>query len=166
MPYVTIVFALILMTLGIVGYFQSGQTPDADSAAVGDNNEDGVQETAEGSRTDEPKGKSITALIPTLFGLGMLICGTLALKTEWLKHAMHGAATVALIAAVLGLGRAAMKLSAWMSGEMTAAENRAFQMVALMSIVSLIFIGLCINSFIAARRAREAAEASAASQNV
>lgn len=38
--------------------------------------------------------ESITALIPTFFGIPMLIFGWLALNEKYLKHAMHGAAVL------------------------------------------------------------------------
>ena len=41
--------------------------------------------------------ESITALIPTFFGIPMLVFGWLALNEKYLKHAMHGAAVLTLI---------------------------------------------------------------------
>ena len=166
MPYVTILFAAILIFLGGFGYLQSGGSDPADSQA-GAADTAANDETAAAANGEAEKqgkgGKSITALIPAAFGLLLLIFGTLALKAEWLKHAMHGAATVALLAVILGGARVAMKLGSWMSGDMTESQNRAFQMVALMSITCLIFIGFCVNSFIAARRAKTAAAAASES---
>ncbi|WP_297838489.1 hypothetical protein [Ignavibacterium sp.] len=38
--------------------------------------------------------ESITALIPTFFGIPLLILGWLGLNEKYLKHTMHGAAVL------------------------------------------------------------------------
>ena len=58
----------------------------------------------------EPEHRSLTALIPAGFGLIIAISGAIvAMAPSTRKHAMHAAATAALLAVVLVGGRAASK---------------------------------------------------------
>lgn len=176
MPYITMVFATILIGLGLVGYLtpsaeEAGSTGgltsksgDAGTDKKQDNDTENKSETISESENASAGTKKVTALIPALFGIPLLICGTLALKPEWLKHAMHGAAMIGLLGGVLGGGRFLMNMGPWMAGELSPSKARATQFVFLMTIVCLIFVGFCINSFIAARRARQAAESGEAAK--
>jgi lysylphosphatidylglycerol synthetase-like protein (DUF2156 family) len=59
--------------------------------------------------------KSVTALIPTFFGIPILLLGCVALKESVRKHAMHGVVTLALLGLLAPIGRiasAGFKLSA------------------------------------------------------
>ena len=105
--------------------------------------------------------KSVTALIPAFFGGGLLICGLLAMKESLLKHAMHGAAMIGLLGALAGAGRGAMGLGKFFSGD-PSLNQRSFAFVWLMAIICAVFVALCVRSFIAARKAREAATAGSA----
>lgn len=99
---------------------------------------------------------SLTALIPSFFGAAFLICGLVAWKAAWRKHAMHAAALVAL----LGLGGSApglFKLPALFAGE--AERPMAVTVQSLMAILLVVFLILCVKSFIDARRQRKAAAA-------
>lgn len=96
---------------------------------------------------------SPTKYIPAVFGVLLGACGAVASKPSARKHAMHLAAMVGMIGAVAGGGRAAMGIAKWARGE--AIENQlAFTMVCLMAILCAAFVGLCIRSFIQARRSR------------
>jgi hypothetical protein len=92
--------------------------------------------------------KSFTALIPAFFGLPLFLLGLLALQEKFLKHAMHAAAVVGLLGflgGVFGAVRSVVKEGA--------IENPAVES-ALLALVCAVFVGLCVQSFIAARRRR------------
>jgi hypothetical protein len=91
---------------------------------------------------------SLTALIPSLFGLLLLILGFLARSESIRKHAMHAAATVALIGCVGAL----IPLLRTPSGPRAAMA--VFSQVAMVVLMAA-FVALCVRSFIAARRARK-----------
>lgn len=96
-----------------------------------------------------------TALIPGAFGVLLLICGGIALKGESArKHAMHVAAMIGLIG-VLTVGMAIAKIA-------KGAFNIAAVEMLIFSGLSLVFLILCIKSFIDARKAREYAAAKVA----
>jgi len=95
-----------------------------------------------------------TALIPTFFGIVLLVLGLLA-RTESVKQrmlVMHIAVTIALIGFLFPGAMAAKEL--W------AAHNGANMVVMavreqiLMAVICLVFVWLCVRSFIAARKAR------------
>lgn len=94
---------------------------------------------------------SVTALIPAFFGVAMLLCGVVALKQAMRKHAMHAAAALALLGVLGSLGRAipALDFSQPIRGAVIA------QLV--MGVALLIFLALCIRSFIAARKSTKPA---------
>jgi len=100
----------------------------------------------------EAGGRSITALIPAAFGALLVVCGFIAMKPDLRKHAMHAAAAVGLVGIIGALGRA---IPAIASGK---AIGLAIGSQLAMGILLIIFVGLCVRSFINARRARRAAE--------
>jgi len=90
---------------------------------------------------------SPTALIPAWFGLPLVVLGYLARSEAMRKHAMHAAATIALV----GCGGALFSLMRM------PAESRTAMAVfsqAAMVLLTAVLIGLCVRSFIDARRAR------------
>jgi len=95
---------------------------------------------------------SLTALIPSLIGLLLAIFGVVGLKEHLRMHAMHGAVTVALFGALGSLGRLIPGL---ISGK-GAAHPIAQISQGLTALICAVFVFLCVRSFIAARRAREA----------
>jgi fluoride ion exporter CrcB/FEX len=102
--------------------------------------------------------KSFTALIPAAFGLVLGICGVIAMNPAARKHAMHIAVSVGLIGALAGFGRFFSKLSALMAND-PALNTRAVYMTLAMGVICLVFMLLCINSFIQARKRQRAAVA-------
>ncbi len=90
---------------------------------------------------------SPTALIPTIFGLLLLALGLLARLEPMRKHAMHAAATVAL----LGCGGALFSLMRTPAGPRS---PMAVSSQTAMVILTAVFVGLCVKSFIDVRRAR------------
>ncbi|MEM6453493.1 MAG: hypothetical protein AAF772_00225 [Acidobacteriota bacterium] len=96
--------------------------------------------------------QSVTALIPAFFGIPVLICGLLALKEKLLKHAMHAAAMFGVIG-ILGTFSGLIKALRMIAGA-TVERPTAVIVQAIMAVLSMIFVGLCVNSFIQIRRAR------------
>ena len=90
---------------------------------------------------------SVTALIPAIFGLLLLILGFLARSESIRKHAMHAAAAVALV------GCAGALFSLLRAPLATRAAIAVFSQAAMVVLTAL-FVGLCVRSFVAARRAR------------
>src|SRR4029079_19103773 len=119
----TTVFGLLLIVLGLAGYFGSGR-------------------------------QSPTALIPALFGLLFVLLGAMARNARLRMHAMHGAALLSLIgfaATVPGV----VKLVRWAGGT-APARPAAVISQSVMAGLMLVFLVLCVRSFVAARRARAA----------
>lgn len=102
-----------------------------------------------------PEYKSFTATIPAWPGVLLIICGAIALKESLLKHAMHAAATVGLLGFLAGAINWTRVLIS--GGEWTGNKSVASGGMALLCAV---FVTLCINSFIQARRRQAARTAS------
>jgi hypothetical protein len=92
---------------------------------------------------------SLTALIPAAFGLVLLILGVVARDPGRRKHAMHGAAMVGL----LGFAGTARSLARIVAGDLGPRPNAVIAQ-AVMAVLMLVFVGLCVRSFIEARRTR------------
>jgi hypothetical protein len=98
-----------------------------------------------------------TALIPTWFGLALAVAGALA-NTEDAKRRMiwmHVAVTVGLLG-FLGSGIRAIAEIVKAHGEPLAHPVAVEDQVA-MAAICVVYVGLCVRSFIAARRGRVAA---------
>ena len=95
---------------------------------------------------------SMTAMIPAFFGLPIALLGVVALKEKLRKHAMHGAVLLGLLGFVGALMSPIMKLIRRETIELNLATGSQLAMAA----ICLIFVVLCVRSFIAARKSREA----------
>lgn len=94
----------------------------------------------------------LTALIPSFFGTVIFLCGILAHTQPGLrKHAMHVAAMFGLFGTLGGLGMGLPKLGTLLAG--TAQRPIAVVMQISMGFIALVFVALCVKSFIDARRA-------------
>lgn len=91
------------------------------------------------------ESRSPTAFIPAGFGVLLGIFGLIATKESARKHAMHGAAVVGLLGLLGGFGMGIKKV---VSEPGLAAYSQLF-----LGLVSLVFLVVCIRSFIAARKA-------------
>lgn len=101
-----------------------------------------------------------TWLIPAGFGIVLIILGAVARSGPGArKHAMHGAALVGTLGAIMSLVRGIPALIQMIRGGDV--NLLAFGMVWAMAIICLTFVFACVQSFVAARKAREAAEKSA-----
>lgn len=152
---------LLLIGLGVVGY--TGQEPakaSSEGAAAGQaEGESTESDSSAGEQAEaKPNKKSITALIPAFVGVLLASFGALAMKESMRMHAMHGAALVGLLGAIAGVGRGAMGLGKFFSGD-PSLNQRSFLFVWLMALICGVFVFLCIQSFRAARKQREAEQA-------
>jgi len=102
----------------------------------------------------DPDKMSPTALIPAFFGGALAICGLLAFKDGMRKHAMHAAAAIALLG---GLGAPYPIIKRVVKGTDVNFSEPAVVSAALTTVICFIFVGLCVNSFIQAKKARRAA---------
>jgi hypothetical protein len=93
-----------------------------------------------------------TALIPAAFGIALGICGFLAKAPERRKLYMHIAVTLGLLG-FLGTVTGLIKVIRMAAGE-TIARPEAAESQAVMAFITAIFVAMCVNSFIKARRAR------------
>jgi uncharacterized membrane protein HdeD (DUF308 family) len=146
MAKTTIIFALLLILLGLVGYFGTSAQAPADAA----------QEQADSNtaKSVTPK-RSITALIPAWVGVILLLAGLVAMNESFRKHAMHLAVLIGLLGFLAGAGRGAMGLSKMVSGDPNL-NYRSMTFVWLMALLCGLFVILCVNSFIQARKRRSA----------
>ncbi|HEY0782215.1 MAG TPA: hypothetical protein VGE98_07170 [Thermoanaerobaculia bacterium] len=99
--------------------------------------------------------KAPTALIPAAIGLLVLICGVLAQKERLRKHAMHAAAVLGLVGIIGGLRALPGLLKVMTTGGMFERPAATGEQLALL-VLSLVFVGFCVYSFISARRGRTA----------
>jgi multisubunit Na+/H+ antiporter MnhF subunit len=93
-----------------------------------------------------------TALIPAGFGIALAICGFLAKAPERKKLFMHIAVTLGLLG-FLGTVMGVVKVVRMAAGE-TIPRPEAAESQAVMAFITLIFVAICVNSFIKARKAR------------
>ncbi|MFN7878142.1 MAG: hypothetical protein ACK5PB_22685 [Pirellula sp.] len=139
MPAITIVFGLVLCGLSLFTVFVRAG---------------GVAEVFANVAESFKPG---TWLIPAGFGVVFVLLGVLSkLKPNAKKHFMHGAALVGTVGTLLCLGQGINQLRKLFSDQEV--NMLAFGMVWSMAIVCLTFVGVCVQSFRAARKARQAAE--------
>ncbi len=94
----------------------------------------------------EEEHRSVTALIPAFLGIALVGLGALAFRESLRKHAMHAAAALGL----LGLLAASVRLVMALSGGKSL-EERGPQALAGMAVLCLLFVALCVRSFVKAR---------------
>jgi len=127
----TIIIGVLLIAVGCYGYF----TGHPDAAGV----------------------VSKTALIPAWVGLALVILGAISLCEKARKHAMHLAAMVGLLAA-LGDG---FQLVKTIGNTTTEPDVRQLKLISMSVtlVLCVIFVALCVRSFIQARKNRLASPA-------
>lgn len=109
-----------------------------------------------GYGTSEVQPPPMTALIPAFFGAALIACGGLAFNVKFRKHVMHLAAMIGLIGAVGGFMPLIRQVSK--TGEFDPTKKSAVA-GELMILVCVVFVGMCVNSFIQAKKVRKAKEA-------
>ena len=112
-----------------------------------------------GYGTSEVQPPPVTALIPAFFGAVLVLCGVLAFKDSLRKHVMHLAAMVGLVGALGGFMPLIRQINK--TGDFDPTRKSAVA-GELMILVCVVFVGLCVSSFIQAKKARKAKEAAAA----
>lgn len=95
---------------------------------------------------------AVTSLIPAALGLLLAVCGFLARDPARRKLMMHIAVGVGMIG-FLGSARGLAKIGAVLAGEHVERAN-AVVAQSVMAVLCIIFVGLCVRSFVEARRAR------------
>lgn len=98
-------------------------------------------------------GTAVTALIPAIFGLLMLVTSLIGKRDHLRKHAMHCAAMLGLLG-ILGSIKSVGKIGALIAG--TAERPAAITEQLIFLVLSATFLFLCVRSFIEARKARVA----------
>jgi hypothetical protein len=101
--------------------------------------------------SSEPEHKSLTALIPSAFGLALVLLGQIAASgsSRVRMHTMHLAALIGLVGLVFPAYRAIAALAGGTE------FNRAIGGQLAMAVLCGIFVALCIKSFIDIRIARK-----------
>jgi len=94
-----------------------------------------------------------TALIPALFGILILICGLLAQNAARRATVMH----IAVLLGTLGFLGSIVGFLKGVNGEAMRTRPIAVEAQGVMALVTAIFVGLCVQSFIKARKARTGA---------
>ena len=155
MAKITILFAAMLIAVGSLGYLGSVPAPPAANGA--EDVAESVETDGESTETTAKPKRSVTALIPAFIGGILLVCGVVALNEGFRMHAMHGAVLVGLLGMLAGLGRGASGLGKFFAGD-PSLNQRSFLFVWLMTIICAVYVGLCVNSFLQARKQRKLAE--------
>jgi hypothetical protein len=125
MAKITIVFGVLLIVLGLVGYFGTGSAHP-------------------------------TALIPTWWGLALCVGGFLAISPSERRRKifMHINVTIGALGCIGAFVEALRGYSAARSAGLDP-DMKAFAAKLAMAILLLIYVNLCVRSFIAVRRARQ-----------
>lgn len=97
--------------------------------------------------------ESVTAMIPAFFGVPVALLGWMASNPARRKLAMHIAVVLGLLG-LLGTARGLSGLPAVFAGE--AERPAAVISQSAMFVASLLFVILCVRSFIQARKAQAA----------
>lgn len=123
MAKLTLVFAVVLIALGLIGFIGTGSTHP-------------------------------TALIPAALGVLLGIFGALAVSPNESRRKLFMHINVTL--GLLGFLGTLMGLVQWfqMLAGATVKNPPATESKAAMALICLIYVALCVRSFIAARRAR------------
>ena len=93
---------------------------------------------------------SVTALIPSFFGIVLVLLGWLARNEKWNKHLMHAAMVVALIGAI-GALRAVPQAFLMIAGQEVKRPGAVVEQL-IMLVILVYFLVAGIRSFIAARK--------------
>ncbi len=101
--------------------------------------------------------ESVTALIPAIFGVLFILLGSIAMKPKFLKHAMHAAALLAILGFAATVRALPSLPDAFADPVPEGVRRPAIISQSLMAGLSLIFVILCVMSFVKARKARAGA---------
>src|ERR1051325_3770664 len=128
MPTLSVMFGAILTALGLVAYFNPAPL--------------GVGQDGQPAVAGHPAGLS-----PVGVGAILILAGVASMAApNTRKHAMHAAAAVSLLGTIGGLIPVILRSFRF--------EEVAVKVGLGMSVFSAIFLAMCVNSFIQARKAR------------
>ncbi len=97
-----------------------------------------------------------TWLIPSAVGVPLIVLGLVAAKSKASRmHVMHAAVTLALLGGLLALVQGISQLAKLLFQGKEVLPLAA-GMIWAMVVLCFVYVGLCVQSFIAARKAREA----------
>ncbi len=96
---------------------------------------------------------SVTALIPSFFGIVFVVLGVLGRKEKLHKHMMHAAAGLSLLG-LIGSAPGLMGVLTLISGGSVERPGASITQ-AIMAVLLIGFLILAVKSFIAARKAQE-----------
>lgn len=131
MARLALLFGVVLIALGVFGY--ANGPSEAELALTG-------------------KSK-FTSLIPSFVGIALALCGLIAMaKPSLTKHTMHAAAMVGLLGFFGALSR---PISLLIKGETLTFAMPLMMQLAMAGLCAL-FVALCVNSFIQAKKRRRA----------
>ncbi len=144
MPTMAVIFGITLIATGLFAY----QNPILFGTGKIMMNGDYVVVDKEGHAIrEDPTPHAQTSLAPAIIGAVILAAGIVSIVApNAQKHAMHAAALAALLGTIGGLIPVKMR-------ENDTAEA-AVMVGWIMTLTSLLFMSLCINSFIKARQAK------------
>lgn len=147
----TLFVGVALVILGLYGYFNG----------VAEKKEDAKKATAEARKADpnapevQPEPVSKTALIPAGVGAVFLLCvGAIIWNNSLRKHVMHFAAVVGVVGFLGGFMPVMRMLQKEKEQQNWSATG--IRVGLLMALICAVFVGLCVKSFIDARKARAA----------
>lgn len=117
----TIIFGILLILVGLIGYFM-GTPPEGETSV------------------------STTALIPAFFGAVLFVLGLIAaqVKDKAHMHVMHAAVLVGLI----GLIGAGMRIRPSIENVQAGGEALALYAQSAMALLCFVYVALCINNFV------------------
>lgn len=96
-----------------------------------------------------------TWLIPSAVGLPLILLGLVAAKSAASRmHVMHAAVTIALLGGLVALVQGIRQVIGLLFQDKPILPLAA-GMIWAMTLLCFIFVGLCVQSFIAARKARQ-----------
>ena len=141
----TLICGIALIVIGGFGYVNGKESADKDYAQQ-------VEARKADPEAPEPSLKNVkTALIPAAFGGLLVLCAIgVIVKPDLRKHIMHLAAVIGILGLVGGF------VPMIRAGDFDVAKP-AVRNGLLMALICAIFVYFCVQSFIEARKAREAA---------
>ena len=141
----TLICGLALLVIGVYGYLNGQKSADEEYNLQ-------VEAQTDDSTAPAPVKKNVnTALIPAAFGGLLILCAIgVIVKPELRKHIMHVAAVIGILGLVGGF------VPLIRAGDFDVAKP-AVRNGLLMALICAIFVYFCVQSFIEARKAREAA---------
>jgi len=126
MAWLTLLFSLLLIALGVGGYSYGASRGSA----------------------------SVTALIPAFFGAAFALLAVFAIfKSKLRKHLMHGAVLLSVLG-IAGTASGVLKLLQWVGGE-SPVRPAAVVVQSMMFGLLVLYVVLAVRSFLNARRARQ-----------